>query len=180
MLGRTPCQPVPIRGILGLGTVGHNRPETGALVARAKRVGYSRRVPVFRYQRRVRYYDTDQFHAAHHSRVYLWFEEARTELLRELGRPYQDFEAGGLFFPVRESGCRYRGLALFDALLTVAIESVEVRGASLRFAYRITAAEGPIADGFTVHACVDRAGKVVRIPEEVRRLFATCEASSSR
>ncbi|MGH7819059.1 MAG: acyl-CoA thioesterase [Candidatus Binatia bacterium] len=126
---------------------------------------------LFRYQRRVRYADTDQFQAAHHSRVYLWFEEARTELLRHRGRPYQEFEAAGLFFPVRECGCRYRALARFDALLDVDVESVEVRGASLRFDYRVTADGRAIADGFTVHACVDRDGRVQRVPEEVRRLF---------
>jgi acyl-CoA thioester hydrolase len=129
-------------------------------------------VAIFEYSRRVRYADTDQFHAAHHSRVYLWFEEARTELLRALGKPYQEFEKDGLFFPVREGACRYRGLARFDMLLTVAIESVDVRGASLRFDYSVTAEQTAIADGYTVHACVDRSGKVSRIPADVRALFA--------
>jgi acyl-CoA thioester hydrolase len=126
---------------------------------------------VFAYQRRVRYADTDQFRAAHHSRIFLWFEEARTELLRALGRPYQEFESAGIFFPVREGGCRYRGLARFDMLLNVDIAAIDVRGASLRFEYRVTADGAPIADGFTVHACVDRAGRVVRLPPEVRALF---------
>jgi acyl-CoA thioester hydrolase len=126
---------------------------------------------LFVHERRVRYVDTDQFGAAHHSRVYHWFEEARTEYLRALGRPYQTFEADGIFFPVREGGCRYRSLARFDALLMVAIVSVDVGGASLRFDYRITAEGQPIAEGFTVHACVDRAGRVVRTPAEVLGLF---------
>lgn len=126
---------------------------------------------VFEYQRRVRYADTDQFQAAHHSRVYLWFEEARTELLRSLGRPYQEFESAGVYFPVREAGSRYRGLARFDMLLTVEIVSVAVRGASLRFDYSVTTAGEPIAEGYTVHACVDREGKVQRLPADVRALF---------
>ena len=126
---------------------------------------------IFEYQCRVRYFDTDQFQAAHHSRVYLWFEEARTELLRTLGRPYQELESAGIFFPVREAACRYRGLARFDMLLNVAIDQVQVRGASLRFEYRVTSAETPIADGYTLHACVDRHGKVVRLPSDVRALF---------
>jgi acyl-CoA thioester hydrolase len=127
---------------------------------------------VFEYQRRVRYFDTDQFQAAHHSRVYLWFEEARTELLRMLGRPYQELESAGIFFPVRAAGCRYRGLARFDMLLNVSIDRIQVRGASLRFDYRVTSSDVPIADGYTVHACVDRRGKVVRLPNDVRELFA--------
>ena len=126
---------------------------------------------LFEHVRRVRYVDTDQFQAAHHSRVYLWFEEARTELLRHLGRPYQSFEDQGLFFPVREGGARYRGLARFDELLRVTIERVEVKGASLRFDYRVRSEDGPVAEGFTVHACVGRDGRVLRIPDDVRRLF---------
>jgi acyl-CoA thioester hydrolase len=128
-------------------------------------------VAVFEYQRRVRYADTDQFQAAHHSRAYLWFEEARTELLRALGKPYQEFESAGVFFPVREGGCRYRALARFDMLLTVAIEAVTVRGASLRFDYVVTGGGDTVAEGFTLHACVDRSGKVVRLPADVRALF---------
>ncbi|MBI2963612.1 MAG: acyl-CoA thioesterase [Deltaproteobacteria bacterium] len=127
---------------------------------------------VFEYQRRVRYADTDQFQAAHHSRALLWFEEARTELLRALGRPYQEFERAGFFFPVREASCRYRSLARFDMLLAVAIDSVEVRGASLRFDYRVTCGREAIVEGYTVHACVDRAGKVVRLPADLREIFA--------
>ncbi len=61
---------------------------------------------VFEHRRRVRYFDTDQFQAAHHSCALLWFEEARTELLRSLGRPYQEFEHAGVFFPLRNASCR--------------------------------------------------------------------------
>ncbi len=127
---------------------------------------------IFEHRLRVRYFDTDQFHAAHHSRVYLWFEEARTELLRAWGKPYQEFEKVGIFFPVREGGCRYRALARFDMLLTVAIEAIAVRGASLRFDYVITAEGETIAEGFTLHACVDAEGKVARLPTDVRELFS--------
>ena len=69
---------------------------------------------IFEYQRRVRYADTDQFQAAHHSRVYLWFEEARTELLRALGRPYQEMERAGIFRAQESAGT-------FLTLLTLAI-----------------------------------------------------------
>ena len=127
---------------------------------------------IFVLERRVRYVDTDQFGAAHHSKVYHWFEEARTELLRVLGRPYGEFEAADTFFPVAESGCRYRRLARFDALLRVAIESLEVGGATLRFEYRVTEGDQLIAEGFTEHACVNREGKVRRIPKDVREMFA--------
>ena len=65
-----------------------------------------------------------------------------------------------------------RPLARFDALLRVAIERVEVGGATLRFEYRVTDGDRLIAEGFTEHACVNREGKVRRIPADVRALFS--------
>ena len=56
---------------------------------------------------RVRYAETDQAGMAHHSAFLPWFEVGRVELLRALGKPYQEFEAEGLHFPVREAFCRY-------------------------------------------------------------------------
>jgi acyl-CoA thioester hydrolase len=110
---------------------------------------------------------------AHHSAFLPWFEVGRVELLRALGKPYQEFEAEGLHFPVREVFCRYWAPARFDdeLLITTAIE--EVGGASTRFSYRITCKADAtlVAEGHTLHACVDNQGKVKRLPPEVRRFL---------
>src|SRR5712691_9652417 len=119
---------------------------------------------------RVRYAEIDQAGMAHHSAFLLWFEEGRVELLRSLGKPYQEFEAGGLHFPVREAFCRYWLPARFDDVLRMSTVIEEIGGASIRFGYRITrvADTARIAEGYTLHACVDDVGKVKRLPPEVR------------
>ncbi len=123
---------------------------------------------------RVRYAETDQAGMAHHSALLPWFEEGRVELLRSLGKPYQEFEAEGLHFPVREAFCRYWAPARFDDVLIVSTEVEEVGGASIRFGYRITRESDTalIAEGSTLHACVDNAGKVKRLPPEVRKMLS--------
>ncbi len=123
---------------------------------------------------RVRYAETDQAGMAHHSAFLPWFEEGRVELLRSLGKPYQEFEAEGLHFPVREAFCRYWMPAHFDDVLTVSTIIEEVGGASIRFGYHITRAADAavIAEGYTLHACVDDAGKVKRLPSEVRKMLS--------
>ncbi len=123
---------------------------------------------------RVRYAETDQAGMAHHSAFLPWFEEGRVELLRSLGKPYQQFEAEGLHFPVREAFCRYWLPARFDDVLTVSTVIVEVGGASIRFGYRITRTSDTtlIAEGSTLHACVDNTGKVKRLPPEVRKMLS--------
>lgn len=122
---------------------------------------------------RVRYAETDQAGMAHHSSYLPWFEEGRIELLRRLGKPYQEFEADGIHFPVREAFCRYWAPAFFDDVLIMETSIEEVGGASVRFAYRITRQSdgGLIAEGLTLHACVDDNGKVKRLPREIKELL---------
>ena len=122
---------------------------------------------------RVRYAETDQAGMAHHSAFLPWFEIGRVELLRYLGKPYQEFEAEGLHFPVREAFCRYWMPARFDDLLCIATKVEEVGGASVRFGYRITRESDAvlIAEGSTLHACVDDTGKVKRLSPAVRTML---------
>ncbi len=110
---------------------------------------------------------------AHHSSFLPWFEEGRVEYLRRLGMPYQQLEAEGIHFPVREAFCRYWVPARFDDVLVVETALDEVGGASVRFGYRITRQHDAvlIAEGHTLHACVDDSGKVKRLPVEVRVLL---------
>jgi len=122
---------------------------------------------------RVRYAETDQAGMAHHSAFLPWFEVGRVELLRALAKPYQEFEAEGLHFPVREAFCRYWLPARFDDELLITTTIEEVGGASTRFGYRITRATDAtlIAEGHTLHACVDNQGKVTRLSPEVRKFL---------
>ncbi len=122
---------------------------------------------------RVRYAETDQAGMAHHSAFLPWFEVGRVELLRALGKPYQEFEAEGLHFPVREAFCRYWVPARFDDELLITTTIEEVGGASTRFGYRITRATDAtlIAEGHTLHACVDNHGKIKRLPPEVKQFL---------
>jgi len=122
---------------------------------------------------RVRYGETDQAGMAHHSAFLSWFEEGRVGVLRTLGKPYQEFEAEGLHFPVREAFCRYWAPARFDDVLRVDTMIEEVGGASVRFGYRITRQEDGslVAEGYTLHACIENTGRVKRLPAAVRKML---------
>lgn len=123
---------------------------------------------------RVRYAETDQMGVAHHSSYLVWFEAARTELIRGRGRSYAEIEAAGWLLVVVEAHCRYRRPARYDEVLVVRSRVREVRGATLAFAYDVVRkVDGEIvADGYTVHAAVDRSGRARRIPEEISQLLA--------
>ncbi len=122
---------------------------------------------------RVRYAETDQMGVAHHASYLVWFEAGRTEFIRDRGRSYAQLEADGWLLVVVEAHCRYRQAARYDEVLTVRTRLRSLGPATLSFGYELVrTADGQVlADGYTVHAAVDRAGRVRRIPAKIRALL---------
>lgn len=128
---------------------------------------------------RVQYHQTDGQGRVHHGQYVNYFERGRVELLRSLGQNYRDFEQElGLFLVVSEMNIRYIGAAVFDDLLRLTTQVEDVRGVRIRHSYRVerldeqdqSKAPELIAEGYTVVACVDRTGKVRRLPKVIRDL----------
>jgi len=118
---------------------------------------------------RVIYGDSDQMGVVYYANYLRYFEAARNEFIRAKGLRYRDFEERyGLVLPVAEAHVNYRSPARYDDLLTIEATLAEARRASARFEYRIVREDGELlATGHTVHACVDRDGKVQRMPAEL-------------
>ncbi len=107
----------------------------------------------------------------YHAHYFVWFELGRTELMRELGCSYARLEEEGVFFPLREARARYRAPARYDQVLDVDTALTSIGGAKLRFDYRVSnQGDGQLlVTGFTEHAAVDRSGRPIRLPQELRR-----------
>ena len=52
------------------------------------------------YEHQTQYYETDQMGVIHHSNYIRWFEEARIDLMRQMGIGYEEMEAQGIISPV--------------------------------------------------------------------------------
>ncbi|MEI7705133.1 MAG: thioesterase family protein [Deltaproteobacteria bacterium] len=116
---------------------------------------------------RVIYGDTDQMGVVYYANYLRWFEAGRTEFLRAKGLSYGEFEAReNLTLPVSEAGVTYLRPSRYDDLVGIETSLVQARRASARFEYAIRRGEDLLATGFTVHACVDRAGRIRRLPED--------------
>jgi len=122
---------------------------------------------------RVIYGDVDAMKIAYYANYLRWFEIGRTELIRHLGLPYVEIEARGYLLPVTEAYCKYAKSAHYDDSLLINTGIGFIRKASLRFDYRIFNQENDLlVQGYTVHACMNGEGKLVRLPES---LFALLE-----
>jgi acyl-CoA thioester hydrolase len=123
---------------------------------------------------RVRYAETDQMGIVHHAAYIVWLEEGRSHWLRENGSSLVEFEAEGLALSVTELHMRYEQPAKYDQLVTVRCRLEEVRSRQMEFSYEVADAQTGMlfASGYSKHICINRAGKVARIPDSWRERLA--------
>ena len=116
-------------------------------------------------QIRVRYQETDGQRRVHHANFLTYFEMGRTEMLRAHGTTYRAFEDEGLFMVVSEATCTYRAPAEYDDLLTLRTRVEKIGAAHIKHAYEVVRGTTIIVTGTTTVVCVDREGRVRRLPE---------------
>ena len=117
---------------------------------------------------RVRYAECDPMGFAHHSRYAIWFEMARTELLRSHGLSYADMERTGTFVVAASLEVAFKRPAHYDDLLEISATLDRVDMVRIRHSYEIRREGQLLATGTTVLACIDRAGRVQRVPDFLR------------
>jgi len=115
---------------------------------------------------RVIYADTDAMGIVYHTNYIRWFEVGRTELLRDMGIRYSDVEAAGFNLPLTQAYCHYHLPAHYDETVLVETEIAYLKRASMKFTCLIwdENRKNLLTEGYTIHACTDRHGKIVRIP----------------
>ncbi len=118
---------------------------------------------------RVRYADTDQMGVVYHARYFEWFEAARTEMLRSMGMPYDQFEKQGIFLPVIEAYCRYREPVRYDELVHIRTVLQDVSRLKIKLRYIISGKtkDDYRVDGYTLHCFMNQEGRPVRASNEI-------------
>jgi acyl-CoA thioester hydrolase len=114
---------------------------------------------------RVRFGETDAMGVANNAAYLQYFEIGRIEYLRSTGHSYAEVHDGGMDMVVAEASIHYRRPLRFDDEFLVECRLSDLSRASFTFSYRLLRDGQPVADGFTRHACVDRATmRPVRLP----------------
>jgi len=131
----------------------------------------------FRAEQRVLYGDTDSMGVAYYANYLKWFEIGRTELFRAVGSTYRSWEERGCFLPVYEAYCRYHKPARYDDIIHIETSFSLGGKLKLRFDYRLFhKVNGTLlAEGYTVHVCTDKEGRVIKPSTELRTFFKRME-----
>ena len=88
-------------------------------------------------QIRIRYGETDRMGYAYYGYYPFYYEQGRTELLRQFGLSYRDMEDSGIMLPVADLHVDYYAPTYYDELITVRTSVVEKPAAKIVFIYEI-------------------------------------------
>jgi len=95
-------------------------------------------------------------------------------MLRSIGISYREFEQAGLMLVVRSMHVQFRVPAQFDDELELTTSLKHSHGARVEHQYQLVKKESGnsvstvIVMGHSVIACIDRDGKVRRLPKELQ------------
>src|SRR5436309_4819772 len=117
---------------------------------------------------RVRYAETDRMGLLHHANYLVYFEQGRTELLRQSGRTYKDVEDEGFFLVLAKVEIRDRQPARYDDVLTLRTTVTRTTAVRIEHRYEVLRDGVLLADGTSTLACIDREGKLQAMPESLR------------
>ncbi|MCD6366097.1 MAG: acyl-CoA thioesterase [Bacteroidales bacterium] len=100
---------------------------------------------------RVRFGETDKMSFVYYGNYALYYEQARTEMMRYLGFPYSEMEKRGTVMPVLEMYTQYLKPSFYDDLITVKTFLREMPTARIHFDYEIYNEEQILLNkGYTV------------------------------
>ena len=116
-------------------------------------------------QIRVRYAETDRMGLLHHANYLVYFEQARTELLRSRGAAYKELEDGGFFLVIAKVEIKYKSPAHYDDVLTIRTTVIRTTPVRIEHKYEVFREGALICEGATTLACVDREGKLQAMPQ---------------
>lgn len=130
------------------------------------------------YIRQAKYYETDQMGIIHHSNYIRWMEEARIDVLDQLGYPYRRFEEMGYMSPVLHAECDYKKSVRFgdEVKIIVSLQDFGKVKFTLRYdMYNMTEGGVLSASGTTTHCFLKKDGRPVMMNKEMKEFSETME-----
>lgn len=135
------------------------------------------KIKVVPYEHRAQYYETDQMGIIHHSNYIRWMEEARMNLLEQIGFSYVEMENMEIISPVLSVSCDYKSMVHFNDIVLIEATMASYDGIRMKIQYRMTDKEtGELrAIGESHHCFLNRSGKPISLkriyPEISTRFF---------
>ena len=121
------------------------------------------------YEHRAQYYETDQMGIIHHANYLHWFEEARIDMMEQMGMGYDVMEEQGIISPVLSIHCEYKSMVRFGETVQVLVHLKEYNGIKMTLEYTVIDKETKQLRcvGESRHCFLTRDGKPVSLKREL-------------
>ena len=130
---------------------------------------------------KARYYETDQMGIIHHANYIRWMEEARIDLMNQMGYPYRRFEEMGYLSPVLHAECEYKKSVKFDDEVKIVVSLQEFSRLKFTLKYEIyNMSQGGVlsAVGSTRHCFLNsKTGRPVMMDKEMKEFYEIMKQS---
>ena len=123
------------------------------------------------YPIRVYYEDTDMGGVVYYANYLRFIERARSEWVRSLGIDQNAMRDDGIVWVVRRVEADYIGAARFEDDLVVETHMTKVTNARLEMEQVVRRDDTVIFRARVLAACMNNAGRPVRLPAEIRALM---------
>ena len=134
------------------------------------------------YEHHAKYYETDQMGIIHHSNYIKWMEEARMDLMDQIGLSYKQMEEMEIISPVLSVSCEYHSMVHFDDTVVIETKITRYNGIKMDVEYRMTVKEtGELrTTGKSSHCFLNRSGRPISLkrsyPEIDTKFFEYTDA----
>ena len=131
--------------------------------------GVPENIKIVPYEHHTKYHETDQQGIIHHSNYVKWMEDARMNLMEQLGLGYKQMETMELMSPVLSMSVEFRSAVKFDDTVVIDTQLIAYDGYKMEIAYRIydkkTGEDRAIAK--SKHCFVNKSG----MPISLKRVY---------
>lgn len=117
------------------------------------------------YEHHAKYYETDQMGIIHHSNYVKWMEEARLDLMDQIGLNYRQMEEMEIISPVLSISVEYHSMVHFDETVVIETKLVKYNGIKMEVKYIMRDKEtGELrTTARSSHCFLNRAGKPISL-----------------
>ena len=126
-------------------------------------------IKIVPYEHHTKYHETDQQGIIHHSNYVKWMEDARMNLMEQLGLGYKQMETMEIMSPVLSMSVEFRSVVKFDDTVVIDTQLIAYDGYKMEIAYRIydkkTGEDRAIAK--SKHCFVNKSG----MPISLKRVY---------
>ena len=92
--------------------------------------------PIYSYEHRIQYYETDGMRIVHHSNYIRWMEEARIAFMEDAGYGYACMERDGVSIPVLSVSCEYKSMMRFGQTCRIEVRITKLTPVRMSMEYR--------------------------------------------